>query len=107
MAKFEVVASENLNPELTPPAPAHIPTVNAPAREAVVAVEAKEILGLMLKVLSQRAILLGHILMPVIALVLGFLLTLHILDNPTPNQLVAVGIYGIFALLLILVRKKP
>lgn len=102
-SRLEVVSSEDLSPAPAPAAPAVAP----PSRETVVAVEAKEILGLMLRVLSQRVVLFGNALMPVIALALGFVLILHILDNPTTLQIVAVGVYGIFALSLILMRAKP
>ncbi len=98
MAKLEIVTTEDLDPK---------PAVSPPAPAKVVAVDAERYLGLVLKVLSQRTVLLGAALMPLAALALLFILTQQVLDNPNTYQLVALAIYGIFALALILVRSKP
>jgi hypothetical protein len=59
-----------------------------------------------LKVLSQRAVAFAGHLLPLFALGSGFYLWLTVLGSPSVLQLVGLGIYSLFMLTLIWMRRK-
>jgi hypothetical protein len=71
-----------------------------------VAVSVVEFLKLLLSVLSQRAIMALHHLLPIVALVSGFALWWRVLPEPTEYQLVGLGLYAAFMLAILFVRRQ-
>ena len=68
-------------------------------------VSAVEFLSLLLSVLSQRTVLaISHIL-PIIALASGFALWWRVLPDPTVFQLTGLGLYAVFMLSILIVRR--
>lgn len=61
---------------------------------------------LVLQVLSQRVVawLAGHTL-PLVALGVAVYLWTKVMDHPDSMQLIGLGMYGIFALLILLIRS--
>ena len=103
-SRLEVVKVDEIEeaPVTQRPAPAPVPE---PRREERVAVEATELLGLMLKVLSQRSIaLLGH-LIPLLALVGMFVLGQSIIADPSWKQIGVLLVLGAFGLAYPVIRR--
>ena len=84
------------------------PTTASPPSEASdrAQVSAVEFLSLLLSVLSQRTVAaLGHVF-PIIVLASGFALWWRILPDPSDHQLIGVGLYAIFMLLILVVKRR-
>ena len=97
--RFQVLGEDQTD-QPSPPNPTPISK-----KADVVTVTAAEYAGLALKILSQRTLQLAGHLFPLIALGLGFYLWLS-MPNPTVYQLASLGLYGAFALLMMLVRRQ-
>ena len=80
-----------------------IPTSDAPESNAAPSVV--EFLKLLLEVLSQRSIMALSHLLPIIALVSGFALWWRVLPEPTEQQLIGLGLYAVFMLAILFVRR--
>ena len=89
---------EDPRPELTERT---APTPSEPQESAALAVAV-----LVLQALSTRvtAWLAGHTL-PLVSLGIAVFLWVRVMDDPTPNQLVGLGLYATFALLVLLLRS--
>ena len=90
------------------PTIATAPTTASPPSEASdrAQVSAVEFLSLLLSVLSQRTVAaLGHVF-PIIVLASGFALWWRILPDPSDHQLIGVGLYAIFMLLILVVKRR-
>lgn len=61
-----------------------------------------EMFLLALRVLSAKT---ASGLLPLVGLVMGFILWLKVLPEPTIFQLVGLGLYGVFFVTLLMVRK--
>ena len=61
---------------------------------------------LALKTLSQKTIVALSSLFTLLTCISAFVLWQDVLPNPTPTQLVGLGLYGVFILLIHLVRRK-
>ena len=64
-----------------------------------------ELLLLALRLLSTRTIVLANHLLPVVGISMAFYLWLQVLHEPSILQLVGLGAFGAFFLLLMLVRR--
>jgi len=83
-----------------PPAPT-APTSTEPKESAALAVAV-----LVLQALSARvtAWLAGHTL-PLVALAIAIYLWTKVMADPTPYQLIGLGLYAAFALIILLIRS--
>lgn len=81
------------------------PEPAAQKKDVLTAVNTQMLL-LALKALSQRALTAITNLMTIGLVVSAWMLWRSILDNPTVLQLVAVGSYAVFCLLIDLVRRR-
>jgi len=103
MSRLEVVRQEEVESALSlPSAP---PAPPAPARQEVVEVKAVELLGLLLKVLSQRSVALAGHLMPIVALSLNFALAL-IIQEPSLHQLWLQGGFALLSLAIVGLHRR-
>ncbi len=82
------------------------PQVTAPKTSPLLDEAATAMLLLSLKALSQRAIVSLGNLFTLLTCLSAFWLWQDVLPNPTSLQLVGLGLYGAFVLLLHLVRRK-
>jgi hypothetical protein len=107
--RLVTIQDESFNePAAQMPPPPQAPQLNVhneQARQEAVAVNAWHLVGLGLRVLSQRTVQLASHLLPLIALTLGFFLVWAIRENPSPLQLLLVLLYGAFSVILILCRR--
>lgn len=86
---------------MAPSAPTPSLSTAKDTNSAIVAV-----LFLALKVLSERTVSLAAALFPLIGLSLGFYLWLQVLAEPSILQLVGLGLFAAFFLLMLLVRPR-
>lgn len=59
-----------------------------------------------LAILSQRTVAVAGHLIPLFAIGSGFTLWWAVKENPSINQLVGLGLYGLFMLAILALRKK-
>jgi len=104
--RFQVLGEEEV-PEGTSTLPQPTPPqkISTSEVESKAYVSAIEFIQLLLSVLSQRTILAISHLLPIIALASGFVLWLSVLPDPSVHQLIGVGLYGVFMLALLIVRR--
>lgn len=98
-SRFQVLTDETAPPIPAPAAPTRDDDPETGARSALA------FCVLALRVLSLRSVQLAGHLLPLFALGTGFALWWRVLPEPTSPQLVGLGLYGAFMLLLILARK--
>lgn len=105
---FQVIATEDLPETAAAPSPPSAPSAAPPTGSLhPQAVPGTQILLLLLKVLSQRAVDLAGHLLPVLALAVVGALAFHVIESPTQLQLGLLGVFGTFVLALLwLVRRK-
>lgn len=77
-------------------------------REAGVAVleAAAVVFSTLLRVLSERFITLLRESVPLLALACAMTLWMRVMSNPSPEQLIGAGIFGVFALALVAILKR-
>lgn len=89
---FQVIGDEEVAPK--------------PADTAALAKINTEMLLLALKALSQRALTAITNLFTVVLVASAWWLWTNVLPNPTTNQLIALGGYALFCLLIEMVRRR-
>lgn len=96
--RFQVLEAE---PEAPKPKPTPSPT-SEPRESAALAVTL-----LVLETFSKRvAAWLGGHTLPLTAFAIGVYLWLQVMAAPSINQLIGLGIYSVFALLVLLIRSQ-
>lgn len=100
-SRLTLLAEEPIDPPAATPAQ---PAVAPPTSEKA-AIDAWALVGLGLRVLSTRAVAAGSHLLTLILAGMGFALWRSVLPNPSVEQLAGLGLYGAFALLILLIRR--
>jgi hypothetical protein len=68
-------------------------------------VEQWELVSLGMKVLNQRAVQVFGYMLPLFALIFGFILVWSVKESPSITQIILVIVYGVFSTGLILIRR--
>lgn len=85
--------------------PAPAPTAAPPVPAATNEFRAKLIM-LIMEALSERLMLwLGRHTLPLVMLAIGYALWRGVIGEPSANQLVGLGLYAAFSLLMLLIRR--
>ena len=102
LKRLEILEQSVVEEAKPPTAPLPSPTSDTAPRgyEQLIS-----LLILALRALGERSInFVGH-LIPVIALAMGFFLWYRVLPEPSVYQLVGLGLYGIFSLAMIAIKR--
>ena len=105
--------TENVSPRPRLVAEREVETVEAteakPSNESASEANAAALLGVVdlgLKVLSQRAVAFAGHLLPLFALGSALYVWQSVMSSPTVYQLVGLGLFGLFTLSLVVLRRK-
>lgn len=86
-----------------PPAPQVAPTTNDRDDDDLTL----QVVGLALRLISERLVAISSGFFPLVALGTGFVLWLKIMASPSVSQLVGLGLYSLFMLALTWIKGSP